>query len=241
MSVSMNPGATTFTVMLRDADLARQRLAEADQPGLRRRVVGLAGVAHLADHRADGDDPAAALLQHRLQRRLAEGEGRGQVGGDDLVPVGALHAQHQLVAGDAGVADQDVEAAVAGDDVGDDRRGGGAVGHVEGHGLGAAARGRDLVDRGLRVGAARRRRPPARRAPPARSRSSRPMPREAPVTSATCPSKVVMNARSSAARRRPTRASTAARPAGWSRLTMAASRATFRMSPLSTVPGPTST
>ena len=48
----------------------------------------------------------------------ARRERRGQIGGDDRVPVLALHAHQQLIARDAGVADQDVEPAVARDDAG---------------------------------------------------------------------------------------------------------------------------
>ena len=92
--------------------LARQRLGESYQPRLRRRVVGLPGVPRLPDHRADGDDPAAALLEHRPDGRLREHERRGQVRRQHRVPVLALHPHQQLIAGDAGIADDDVEPAV---------------------------------------------------------------------------------------------------------------------------------
>src|SRR5215471_8700704 len=49
---------------------ARQRLREADEPRLRRRVVRLPCVAHLSDDRADRDDAPALLLQHGPERRL---------------------------------------------------------------------------------------------------------------------------------------------------------------------------
>jgi hypothetical protein len=93
-------------------DFARQRLAEADEPGLRRRVVGLPGVAHLPDDRADADDPPAAASIIGLSR-LRAARTRRQVGREHGVPVLALHAQQQLVARDAGVVDQDVERPVA--------------------------------------------------------------------------------------------------------------------------------
>ena len=41
--------------------------------------------------------------------------GGGEIGLEDGVPVGALHAHDQLVAGDAGVVDQDVDFAELGD------------------------------------------------------------------------------------------------------------------------------
>ena len=51
------------------AELARERLREADDPGLRRRVVRLAPVAVDADDRRDVDDRAGALLHHRPASR----------------------------------------------------------------------------------------------------------------------------------------------------------------------------
>ena len=188
MSVSIMPGRDDVHRDAARRHLARQRLGEPDQPGLRRGVVGLPGVAHLADHRADGDDAAAALLQHRPHRRLRQREGRGQVGRDHRVPVVALHPHQQLIAGDAGVADDDVEPAVPLDDrrrqllerrrVGDvdadaprrARRSSAIAATVSG-GVVAARRGHH--DRALRRRAARA--------------IARPMPRDAPVTSATFP------------------------------------------------------
>src|SRR5262245_17520887 len=67
--------------------LARQRLREADQARLRRRVVRLPGVARLADDRRDRDDASALLLQHRPHRGLREEERRREVGRDHGVPV----------------------------------------------------------------------------------------------------------------------------------------------------------
>ncbi len=61
MSVSMNPGATAFTVILRDAKFLRERLRQPDQPGLRRHVIRLARIARLAHHRRDVHDPPPAL------------------------------------------------------------------------------------------------------------------------------------------------------------------------------------
>ncbi len=55
------------------------------------------------------------LAEHGAERLLAAQVRAGQIGGQDLVPVGALHAQGELVAGDAGVIDQNVDFAEAGD------------------------------------------------------------------------------------------------------------------------------
>ena len=52
------------------ADLARERARERLEPALAGRVVRLAGVAHLGDHRRQVDDPAGAPLHHRLHDRL---------------------------------------------------------------------------------------------------------------------------------------------------------------------------
>ena len=70
----------------------------------------------------------------------------GQIGLQDGVPVGALHAHDELVAGDAGVVDQDVDLAELGDgglDGGFDLL---FVGDVERKGGGLAAGGGDFGD-----------------------------------------------------------------------------------------------
>ena len=66
-----------------------------------------------------------------LSTACAQRERRRQVGGEHLVPVVALHAQHQLVAGDAGVVDQDVDPAVRCERAVDQRVDRGGVGHVD--------------------------------------------------------------------------------------------------------------
>src|SRR3954469_7744936 len=90
-------------------DFERNRLGESDDPRLRRGVVRLPRITALPDDRADTDDPAAALPNHRLQHRLSQREDAGQVGRDHRVPVLALHPQHQLVARDARVVDEDID------------------------------------------------------------------------------------------------------------------------------------
>ena len=113
MSVSIMPGRDHVDRHAARRHFPRQRLGEPDQPGLRRRVVGLPGVPHLPDDRADGDDAPAPLLEHRAHGRLRQREGRGQVRRQHRVPVLALHPHQQLIARDAGVADEDVEPPVA--------------------------------------------------------------------------------------------------------------------------------
>ena len=162
-------------------ELARERLGEADDPGLRRGVVRLAPVAVHADDRADVDDRPRALLHHRPGHCATRVEDRAEVRVDHRAPVVVGHAREQAVASQAGVVDEHVDVAGLVDeplrvfgrrDVGLDR---------------AAA---DLRRRATRPRPCRsdsRRRPRA----PARASSSaiaRPMPREAPVTSASFPS-----------------------------------------------------
>ncbi len=115
MSVSMKPGATALTVMPREPTSRARDLREADDAGLGRGVVGLPGVAHGADHRGDVDD--AALRAFIMPRRhgLAMRNSRVQIGVDHRVPLLILHAHEQVVAGDAGVVDQDGRCAELGD------------------------------------------------------------------------------------------------------------------------------
>ena len=82
MSVSTGPGATTLTVMPREPELAGERAGEADQAGLRRRVVGLTGRAEQADDRRHEDDPALAGAEHALRGALGDPVGGGEVGVD---------------------------------------------------------------------------------------------------------------------------------------------------------------
>ena len=172
--------------MLRLPSSRASDLRHADDAGLGGGVVGLAGVAAGADHRGDVDDAAAARLHHAAHHRARQAEDRLQVGVDHLVPVLVLHAQRQVVARDAGVVDQDGDvaespSAIAPSSASRLRR----VAHVQ-H---PARPGPPARDRPARP-ASRGRGADDRRAlrSPARSAMARPMPREAPVTSATLPS-----------------------------------------------------
>src|SRR3546814_2800892 len=71
-----------------------------------------------ADHRGDGDDAARARLHHAAHHRLAAAEDAGEVGVADRLPVLVLHPHKQVVAGDAGVVDEDRDRAdVLADDI----------------------------------------------------------------------------------------------------------------------------
>ena len=113
MSVSMKPGATQLTVMLRLPSSCASERRHAGDAGLGRRIVGLAGIAGSANHRGDVDDAAAARLHHAAHDQLGQPEHRLEIGVDDRIPLVVLHAHRQVVAGDAGIVDQDRHGAEA--------------------------------------------------------------------------------------------------------------------------------
>ena len=83
MSVSTGPGRDDVDGDAARPELAGQRAGEADEPGLRRRVVGLPGRAEQPDDRRDEDDPPLAGPQHPLGGPLGDAVGGRQVGVDD--------------------------------------------------------------------------------------------------------------------------------------------------------------
>lgn len=89
--------------------LLGQALAQAEQAGLGRGVVGLADAAGLPDHRADVDDPAELALEHVVEDGLDHVERAREVDPQHRVPVLDGHLAHRLVHGDAGVVDQVVD------------------------------------------------------------------------------------------------------------------------------------
>mmetsp|Transcript_28306 Transcript_28306/g.74902 ORF Transcript_28306/g.74902 Transcript_28306/m.74902 type:complete len:398 (+) Transcript_28306:39-1232(+) len=119
------------------ADLPGEGAGEAVHAGLGRGVVGLARVAHGADHRRDADDAAPPVLGHGLEDGLGHAEDGVEVGVDDIVPLGVLHAHHKGVLGDAGVVDENVDLAVLSLD---DLQHGGDLGTVDDVELHARAR-----------------------------------------------------------------------------------------------------
>ncbi len=107
----MKPGATVLTVMLREATSWASDLRHADDAGLGGGVVGLPRIAGDADHRGDRDDAAEALLHHPAQHRAGQVERRREVDRQDLVPLLVLHPHEEVVAGHAGIVDEDIEPA----------------------------------------------------------------------------------------------------------------------------------
>ena len=93
--------------------LLRQRFRQRDQAGLRRAVVRGVRVAFLAGDRRDVDDAAVTLLDHLRHDRAAGQERPDEVDLDDAPPdFGVEFPGHAVAAGDAGVVDEDVDAAV---------------------------------------------------------------------------------------------------------------------------------
>ena len=185
MSVSMKPGATAFTVMLREPISWASALVSPIRPGFGRDIIGLARIASFADHRGDIDDPAPALRIMPESTCWMARERARQVGLDHRVPVVGLHAQGETVARDGGVVDQNVDAAELFRDFRERLFDGIVRGHVDRdqNACASGARGfprrllpacRACARRALRV------RP---RAASARAQA-RPMPRLAPVTNA---------------------------------------------------------
>src|SRR5271157_3224825 len=101
-------------------DVARSHLAchrhgQANQPCFRRRVIRLTHLPDLSKDAGYVDDPSPALLQHRAHHGLDQQERPGKICVDHFVPVCALHAHDELIAGHAGVVYQDVDLAKARD------------------------------------------------------------------------------------------------------------------------------
>src|SRR6478735_4726845 len=95
----------------RDAErpqLQRQCRGDALHAGLGRRVVHLTAVAQRRPA-GQADDAAVLGLDHRRARRLAAQEQAGQVGCYHRIPVLFGHLEQQIIAGDTGVVDQDVD------------------------------------------------------------------------------------------------------------------------------------
>ena len=107
MSVSMKPGATALTVMPREASSLARDLVNPSSACLRRGVIGLSGIAGHAHDRGQVHDPPAARLHHLPHAGPGQAIHRGEIRGDDHVPVLGLHAQQQRVARDGGVVHQD--------------------------------------------------------------------------------------------------------------------------------------
>ena len=106
-------GAIVLTLILSRAPSIARVLHQADQAELRGAVIGLAEIAVEAG-RAGGHQHAAVILRaHRLPDRLGAIGGADQVDVHDRAEIGQVHLGEALVAQDAGIVDQDVDAAPA--------------------------------------------------------------------------------------------------------------------------------
>src|SRR5690606_35809175 len=86
----------------------RHRLGEPDEPGLRRRVVGLALVAHESYDARHVDDAAAAAAHHAACDGPDRVEGASQVRVQDPVPVLVAQADQEVVLRDPRIVDEHI-------------------------------------------------------------------------------------------------------------------------------------
>src|SRR3990167_1684479 len=84
----------------------RQRAAEALKTRLGCRVVDLASIAHGTDDRTNINDAAPARLGHAAQHSLGQAVEAVQVGVNNIEPLVVFHPQHQIIAGNTGVINQ---------------------------------------------------------------------------------------------------------------------------------------
>src|SRR5579884_1018144 len=91
--------------------LACQRLCKADEAGLAGCVIGLPCLTGFAYNAGDVDDSPPSRFHHRANQRLCQQKCSRQVGVDDVVPIGTLHAQQERVLRDAGVVDENMHSA----------------------------------------------------------------------------------------------------------------------------------
>jgi len=92
-------------------ELLGERLREGRDARLRRRIVRLAEVPDLPDHRGDVHDASVVLLEHLVDEDLRAVEDAVQVDGEDLAPRGVVHLHERLVRVDPGIVHENVEAA----------------------------------------------------------------------------------------------------------------------------------
>ena len=86
-------------------------LRKSDHTGFRSRIVALSGIAADTHHGRHIDNRTAALARHDRRNGVNEVESRFQIDVQHGVPLRFAHAHHQAVFGDAGIIDQNVDAA----------------------------------------------------------------------------------------------------------------------------------
>lgn len=133
--------------------LLAQRLGQRDDAGLRRRIGAGIGVALLAGDGGGIDDAAIAAAHHAGNHRLAAMEHAVQIDIEDALPfLDGIVGDGGVHAGNAGVADQDVDAAQRRDGLllGFGHRV--IVGHVHRHADGVAGKLLQRLLRHARIG-----------------------------------------------------------------------------------------
>ena len=110
-SVGAKPGQHRVDADAEARQLHGAAAGEGVDRALRGGVVRLADPAALAHHRRDVDDHAVALAHEVGERGLRAVEDAAEVDPHHVEPVVRLHVVDQRVLGDAGVVDQDVQAA----------------------------------------------------------------------------------------------------------------------------------
>ena len=110
IAVSMKPGAIALAVIAERAELDGQRLGQALQPRLGRRVVRLAAVAERR-RRRHRDDPAVLRCDHVLLRDLAARKAPRRCTSMTVVQSSSVILNSRLSRSHAGVVDQDVQPA----------------------------------------------------------------------------------------------------------------------------------
>ena len=131
ISVLKNPGEMPFTWMFERRELHRQRTRQHPQRALARRVGNDVRAPEVGGERADVDDLAAPSRLHRRQERTRDEERAVEIRRHQRPPFGRRELLEILAVIHRGVVDEDVDRSQAALDVGDARRNGVRIGHVE--------------------------------------------------------------------------------------------------------------
>ena len=99
------------------SEFASDRFGQADQACFGRCIVRLPSLPYLAEDAGDVDNAAPTLFEHGTDDLLRAQVGRGQVGAEDRIPIGTLHAHDELIACDSGVVDEDIDFPKLGNDL----------------------------------------------------------------------------------------------------------------------------
>ena len=128
----------------------RQRLHQAHQRQFGRAIIGLAKIAVQPGGRRRHQDAAIALLAHQFPHSLRAVDTADQVNVHHGAEIVQRHLHECLVAQDAGIVDQDIDAAPTFLDVGDHLFHSRHVGDAGAIGHGFAAERGDFIHNGLR-------------------------------------------------------------------------------------------